>query len=66
MPIEPVLAREQPVERVHQVVVGTGADLHDDKPRRRVRHEDGQQTFVGIDIREECGACRRQVRDAAR
>ena len=35
--VEPLVARQQPIERGHQVVVGPGAELDDHEPGRRVR-----------------------------
>lgn len=40
VPVETVLAGQQPIERGHQVVVRARADLDDDQPGRRVRDED--------------------------
>ena len=65
VPVEPVLARQQPVERVEQVVVGPRADLDHDQPGRRVRDEDRQQPVVRLDVRQERGAGRGQVGQAA-
>ena len=46
--VEPLLARQQPVERGQQVVVRAGADLDDDEARGRVRHEDRQQPVAAV------------------
>jgi len=66
MPVQPVLARQQSIERVDEVVVGAGPDLDDDQSRRRVRDEDREQPLAGVDVGEERGAGCRQVGDAAR
>jgi hypothetical protein len=66
MPVEPVLARQQPIERVDQVVVGTGPDLDDDQPGGRVRDEDRQQAIARLDVGQERGTGRGQVGNAAR
>ena len=66
MPVQPVLARQQSIEGIHQVVVRPGAHLDDDEPRGRVRDEDRQQSVIGFDVGKERGARRRQVRDTAR
>ena len=63
--IQPVLAREQPVERVHQVVIRPGADLDDDQACRRMRHEDRQQPIVASMSPQERRAGGGQVGDAA-
>ena len=63
--VDAVLARQQPVERIEQVVVRAGPDLDDDEPGRRVGHEDRQEAVLGADVREEGGAGRGQVRQAA-
>lgn len=66
MPIQPVLAREQSIERVEEVVVGAGPDLEDDEPGRGVGYEHRQEAIPLLgDIGEEGGAGRAQVRDAA-
>jgi hypothetical protein len=41
--VEPVLARQQAIERREEVVVRPGADLDDHEPGGRVRHEHGQE-----------------------
>ncbi len=63
--IPAVLAREQSVERVEQVVVRPRTDLDDDQPGRRVRDEQGEQAVLGVDVGEERGARRGQVREPA-
>jgi hypothetical protein len=66
VPVQPVLAREQPVERVEQVVIGAGPDLDDDETGRRVRHEDREQAVARADVAQERGAGRGQVGQATR
>ena len=66
VPVAPVVARQQPVERIHEVVVGSGADLDDDDAGRRVGHEDGQQPIPSPDVGDERRAGGGQVRQAAR
>jgi len=62
VPVETLLAREQPIESGHQVVVRPGADLHDDETRRGVRHEDREQpVFAGGRVGRECDALSGQV-----
>ena len=60
-----ILARQQPVERVEQVVVRAGPDLQDDDARRGVRHEHRQEPVLRPDIVEESGAGRGQVGQTA-
>ena len=66
MPVQPVLARQQSIHGIQQVIVGPGAHLDDDETRCRVRDEDRQQPVIGFDVGKEGGACRRQVRDTSR
>ena len=66
MPVQPILARQQSIERVDKVVVGTRPDLDDDQARRRMRDEDREQPVASVDVGEERGAGRRQVGDAPR
>lgn len=62
--IQSILAREQSVQGVHQVVIRASTDLQDDQAGRGMRHEDGQQAIVpACDVREERRAGRRQVGD---
>jgi hypothetical protein len=63
--IPAVLAREHSIERVEQVVVGSGPDLDDDQAGGGVRDEDRQQPVVGVDVGHERGTGRGQVGDAA-
>jgi hypothetical protein len=46
--VEPLLPRQQPIERGDQVLVRAGADLDDDKASRRVGHEHGQEPVPAI------------------
>jgi hypothetical protein len=64
--VQTVLAREQAIERVQQVVIGAGADLDHDQSGRRVRHEDREEAVVGTDVADECGAGCGQIGNAAR
>ena len=64
--VQPVLAWQQPVERVDEVVVGTGPDLDDDEPGGGMRDEDGQQAIPCVDVGQERGAGGGQVGQAAR
>ena len=41
-----IVARQEPVQRRHQVRVGTGAQLHDDEAGRGMRHEDVEQAVA--------------------
>jgi hypothetical protein len=66
VPVEPLLARQQSIERVEQVVVRTRADLDDDEPGRRVRNEDREQPVSGADVVDEGPAGRGQVGEASR
>ena len=50
MAVQPVLAWQQPVEGVHEVVVRARSDLDHDEPGRRMRHEHGQQAVPGVDV----------------
>ena len=65
MAVQAVLARQQPIERVDEVVVGARSDLDDDQPRGRVWDEDGEQAVGRLDVGQERGAGRGQVGDAA-
>ena len=53
MPVQPLLARKQSIERVEQVVVRTSADLDHDEARGRMRDEHRQQAVVRADVIEE-------------
>jgi hypothetical protein len=65
MPVQPVLARQQPIERVDQVVIGPGPDLDDDEPGGGMRDEDGEQAIGRLDVGQERGTGGRQVGQAA-
>ena len=66
MAIPAVLARQDPVEGIHEVVVRSGADLDDDQPSGGVRDEDRQQAVALVgDVVEEGRAGGRQVGQAA-
>jgi hypothetical protein len=56
MAIEPLIARQQAVERGQQVLVRAGAYLDDDQARGRVRDEDRQESVPtrGRVAREPC------------
>ena len=67
VPVEPVLARKEAVQRVQQVIVRPRTDLHDDEPRGRVGHEHRQQAVTRVgDIIEECRAGSGEVGQASR
>jgi hypothetical protein len=63
--IAAIVARQQPVEGGHEIVVRAGADLSHDDARGRVRHEDVEQA-VGVrpDLGDEARAGRRQVEES--
>lgn len=61
-----VLAWQQSVERVEQVVVRSGPDLEDDDAGRGVGDEHRQQAILRLDVGEERDAGRREIGDAAR
>lgn len=42
-----VVTRQEPIERIERVVVGTGAQLEDDEARRRMRHEHREEPVAG-------------------
>ena len=48
MPVEPFDMGQESLESSEQVAVGPGANLHDDDPGGRVRHEDRQQAVAGV------------------
>jgi hypothetical protein len=66
VPIPSVLAWQQAVESVQQVVVGARPHLEDDEAGRGVRDEHRQQPIARADVVQEGGARRGQVGDAAR
>jgi len=57
MAVQPLLARQQPVERGDQVGIGAGPDLDDHDPRGGVRDEDREEAVAA-------GRCRRGERGA--
>ena len=63
--VEPLVARQQPVEGGQQVVVRARADLDDHEPGRGMRHEDRQQAVVGATSATNAAQARGQVRQAA-
>jgi hypothetical protein len=65
MPVQPVLARQQPIERVDQVVIGPGPDLDDYEPGGGMRDEDGEQAIGRLDVGQERCAGGGQVGQAA-
>ena len=65
MAVPAVLAREQPVEGIEQVVIRSGPDLDDDQPGGGVRDEQGEETVLGLDVAQERGARRGQVGETA-
>ncbi len=62
MAVQPILPRQQTVERVEQVVIRAGTDLDHDDTRRGVRDEQREQAVLGSDVGQERGTCRGQVR----
>jgi hypothetical protein len=66
VPVPAVLAWQQAIERIQQVVVGAGSHLEDDKPGGRMWDEQRQQTITGADVIKEGGTGRGQIGDAAR
>ena len=64
VPVPAVLARQQTVEGVQQVVVGARPHLEDDQPRGGVRDEQRQQSVGRPEVIQEGGAGGRQVGDA--
>lgn len=66
MPVEAVLAGQQSIQRVDQVVIRARADLDHDDAGRGMRHEHRQEAVLGFDIGQERGTGRGQVGDAAR
>jgi hypothetical protein len=66
VPVQPVLARQQPIERVDEVIVGACPDLDDDQAGGRMRDEDGEQAIGRLDVGQERGTGRGQVGKATR
>ncbi len=66
MAVPPILAGQESIESVEQVVVGAGAHLDHDQAGGRVGDEDRQEAVVGADVGEERRAGRGQVGQAAR
>lgn len=62
--VKALLAGQQSIESVHEVVVRPRPDLDDHEPGRRMRHEDGQQPVDRVDVGEEGRAGGRQVGQA--
>ena len=65
MPVQAVFARQQPIERVDEVVVGASPDLDDDQPGGRMRDEDREQAIGRLDVGQERGTGRGQVGNAS-
>lgn len=65
MPVQAVLARQESIERVQQIVVGASPDLDDDETRGGVRNEDREQPVARVDIGEEGLAGSGQIGQAA-
>src|SRR4051794_7960694 len=62
----PVVPRQYTIERRQGVVVGTGAELEDGDPGRRMWHEHGQQAVTaGSVLGDEPPAGIGQIREAA-
>ena len=63
--VPPILAWQEAVERVEQILVGAGADLDDHHARSRVRDEHRQQAVaIDRDVGHETGAVCGQVDEA--
>jgi hypothetical protein len=58
-----VIARQQSVQGLDQVVVGAGAELHDHHACRGMRHEHGEEPVIGVDIGQEARAFCGQVEE---
>jgi hypothetical protein len=65
MPVQPILARQQSIERVDEVVVGAGPELDDHQPGGGMRDEDREQAIGRLDVGQERGAGGGQVGQAA-
>ena len=64
MPVDPaIVAREQPIERLHEVLLRSRPELHDDDPAGRVRHEHVEQPVARAG--DEALALARQVEQPA-
>jgi hypothetical protein len=64
VPVHPVVARQESIERRHEILVRARTDLDDDEPGGRMRDEDREQPVrLG---RDEAVARRGQVEQAAR
>ncbi len=62
MAVQPLLSRQEAIERRQQVVVRAGPDLDDDKPGGRVGHEDRQQAVASAGrLGREAGTCPREI-----
>lgn len=66
VPVQTLLARQQPIERVQQVVVRARPDLDDDEAGGGVGYEDREQAVTRADVRQERRAGRGQVGQATR
>jgi hypothetical protein len=64
--VQPILARQEPVQGIHHIVVRARSHLHHDQPSGRVRDEYRQQPILRADVGEERGTSRRQICDPAR
>ena len=60
-----VLAREQPIQGIQQVIVRSGPDLQYHQTRGRMRHEQREQSVLRLDVGEERRTGRGQVGEAA-
>jgi hypothetical protein len=64
--VQPLLTRQQPVQRHQQVVIRAGTDLDDHETGSCVRHEDRQQAIPAAGcVRREPGALAGQVGEPA-
>ena len=65
MPVSPsVIAREQSVKRLDEVVIGAGTELHDHHAGRGVGHEDGEEAVNRVDIGQKARAFGGQVEES--
>ena len=69
VPVQPLVAGQQPVERREEIVVGAGADLDHDEAGRGVRDEHRQQPVAAAGrlggLGNKPGALARQVEEPA-
>jgi hypothetical protein len=66
VPVVAVLAWQEPVERIEQIIVRPGTDLEHHDPGGGMGHEHREQPVLGRDVGQECGTGRGEVGQAAR